>query len=73
MGIHWSHGEGLQGQWYEVGEEFKQHFDYDSGPSKALEDIGQRTWTFMLFLNDVEEGGHGHSMCRLRVGLARVM
>ncbi len=57
MGIHWSHGEGLQAQSYEVGEEFKQHFDFNSETSKLVEDIGQRTWTFMIFLNEVEQGG----------------
>lgn len=55
------HAEPLQGQRYEVGQEFKAHTDYFE-PNNADYDrycsvAGQRTWTFMVYLNDVEAGG----------------
>ncbi|MBV1687641.1 2OG-Fe(II) oxygenase [Novosphingobium sp. G106] len=60
-GIDPAYGEPLQGQRYEVGQEFKPHTDYFE-PGGADFDTycsvaGQRTWTFMLYLNDVEAGG----------------
>ncbi len=60
-GIDPAHGEPLQGQRYEVGQEFKQHTDWftPNGPDweKFCGVAGQRTWTFMIYLNDVEAGG----------------
>jgi prolyl 4-hydroxylase len=52
-------GETLQGQLYEVGQEFKPHCDYFSGDGFINYCLasGQRTWTCMVYLNDVEEGG----------------
>lgn len=54
-------GEHIQGQKYEVGQQFKMHTDYfDKGSSDYdihTKDKGQRTMTFMIYLNDVEEGG----------------
>ncbi|MEJ2408950.1 MAG: 2OG-Fe(II) oxygenase [Novosphingobium sp.] len=60
-GIDQAHAEPLQGQRYEVGQEFKAHTDYFE-PGCADYDTycavaGQRTWTFMIYLNDVEAGG----------------
>jgi prolyl 4-hydroxylase len=60
-GIAPAHGEPMQGQRYEVGQEFKAHTDYFE-PSGADYDkfcsvSGQRTWTVMLYLNQVESGG----------------
>jgi prolyl 4-hydroxylase len=52
-------GEPMQGQLYEEGQQFKHHQDYfwgDSYYNFCLES-GQRTYTFMIYLNDVEEGG----------------
>jgi len=52
--------EEFQGQRYLVGQEFKQHndwFDENSTYNKVHLNMGQRTWTFMVYLNDVEEGG----------------
>jgi prolyl 4-hydroxylase len=60
MGIGLEYGEELQGQRYEIGQEFKQHTDYfDSNATYNLMhmDRGQRTWTFMVYLDDCEEGG----------------
>jgi len=56
-----AHGEPVQGQRYAVGQEFKAHTDYFE-PNGADWDrycsvAGQRTWTFMIYLNDVEAGG----------------
>jgi prolyl 4-hydroxylase len=60
-GIDPAHGEPVQGQRYEAGQEFKAHTDFfePSGPDfeKYCSVSGQRTWTFMAYLNDVEAGG----------------
>ncbi|MEN7538394.1 2OG-Fe(II) oxygenase [Aurantiacibacter flavus] len=60
-GIPHQHAETTQGQRYEAGQQFKHHYDYffASEPYWQQERRrgGQRTWTAMLFLNDVEEGG----------------
>ena len=60
-GIDPAHGEPVQGQRYEIGQEFKQHTDYfePSGQDfvKYCSVAGQRTWTFMIYLNEVEAGG----------------
>lgn len=52
-------GESLQGQKYQPGQYFKQHNDYFHGQSYETECLysGNRTHTFMIYLNDVEEGG----------------
>jgi prolyl 4-hydroxylase len=60
-GIDPAHGEPLQGQRYEVGQEFKAHTDYfePNGEDFAryCSVSGQRTWTFMAYLNNVDAGG----------------
>lgn len=60
-GIDPAYGEPLQGQRYAVGQEFKAHTDYftPGGPDweKYCAVAGQRTWTFMIYLNAVEAGG----------------
>lgn len=61
LGIHWSYSEPNQGQKYLVGQEFKSHTDYfeprtaEYLPNTA--ERGQRTWTFMVYLNSTPEGG----------------
>ena len=54
-------GEPVQGQRYDVGQEFKPHTDYFTEGTADFEkfcsDSGQRTWTFMIYLNEVEAGG----------------
>ena len=59
IGISNRYAEQIQGQKYEVGQEFRFHTDYfDPELLKKDPSInGQRTWTFMIYLNDVEEGG----------------
>lgn len=60
-GIDPAHGEPLQGQRYEVGQEFKAHTDYfhvdGADYAKYCTVSGQRTWTLMVYLNEVEAGG----------------
>lgn len=60
-GIDPAYGEPLQGQRYAEGQEFKPHTDYFT-PGGRDYDLycalsGNRTWTFMVYLNDVAAGG----------------
>ena len=61
MGINPTFTEPMQGQYYEPGEVFKPHMDWFSDESEGLvygkSKYNQRTWTFMVYLNDVESGG----------------
>jgi prolyl 4-hydroxylase len=61
LGIDATWGETIQGQRYHPGQEFKEHCDwFDTTQSywKAEAAIGgQRSWTGMVYLNDVDEGG----------------
>jgi len=54
-------GETMQAQKYGVGEYYKEHYDFFSPFNHEFktycEWMGQRTWTTMIYLNDVEEGG----------------
>ena len=60
-GIDPRFGEPLQGQRYDVGQEFKPHCDYFNRGGKDWDKYcsvaGQRTWTFMVYLNEVDAGG----------------
>jgi prolyl 4-hydroxylase len=60
-GIDACFGEPLQGQRYAVGQEFKAHTDYfeptGADWAKYCSVAGQRTWTFMIYLNEPEAGG----------------
>lgn len=49
----------LQLNRYRVGEEFKAHYDYHDPVLQAarIEREGQRTWTFLIYLNEDFEGG----------------
>jgi prolyl 4-hydroxylase len=64
LGINTMCGEAIQGQRYLPGQEFKPHNDwfYATEGYWPLERKrgGQRSWTAMAFLNDVEEGGETH-------------
>ena len=60
-GIDPAHGEPVQGQRYGPSEQFKPHYDFfftdqPYWPEQERRG-GQRTWTAMAFLNEVEEGG----------------
>ncbi|VWX46432.1 2OG-Fe(II) oxygenase [Novosphingobium sp. 9U] len=60
-GIDAVYGERLQGQRYEEGQEFKAHTDYFEPEHPDYQTYcavsGQRTWTFMIYLNTVDAGG----------------
>lgn len=60
-GIDRQFGETMQGQRYAVGQEFKAHTDYFEPGGQDYERYtsvaGQRTWTFMIYLNEPVAGG----------------
>lgn len=60
-GIDPAYGEPLQGQRYATGQEFKPHTDYFTPGGRDYETYcarsGNRTWTFMVYLNEPEAGG----------------
>lgn len=64
LGINPICGESIQGQRYLPGQEFKPHNDwfYSDQDYWKIERKrgGQRSWTAMAFLNEVEDGGHTH-------------
>lgn len=61
LGIEPALGETIQGQRYQVGQEFRAHFDFfNTSTSYWPEETtrgGQRSWTAMAYLSAVEEGG----------------
>ena len=61
LGLDPSHGETMQGQRYAPGQQFRAHHDYfhesESYWKTVSKQGGQRTWTAMIYLNDVTEGG----------------
>jgi prolyl 4-hydroxylase len=61
LGIRAEYSEGIQAQRYEVGQQFKPHWDYfipDTESYARLAGLrGNRTWSFMVYLNDDVEGG----------------
>ena len=60
-GIDPVYGEPLQGQRYRPGQAFKSHTDYfDPGGAdfaRICATAGNRTWTLMIYLNEVAAGG----------------
>lgn len=58
LNLNQSNAEDSQIQHYRVGNEFKAHWDYfDPKEDKKYLKNGQRTWTFMVYLNKVQKGG----------------
>jgi prolyl 4-hydroxylase len=61
MGIRAEYGEAIQAQRYDVGEQFKPHWDFFTPSGTDYQRFagirGNRTWTFMVYLNDGMEGG----------------
>ncbi|MEM9085176.1 MAG: 2OG-Fe(II) oxygenase [Pseudomonadota bacterium] len=64
LGVDPAIGEAIQGQRYLPGQEFKPHNDWFYTTEKYWQHErkrgGQRSWTTMAFLNEVEEGGETH-------------
>lgn len=64
MGLDPQNGETLQGQRYATGQEYKVHCDYfpvnASYWPAMLRSGGQRCWTAMIYLSEVEGGGETH-------------
>lgn len=60
-GLDPAYGEPLQGQRYAEGQEFKPHTGYFTPGGRDFQKFcalsGNRTWTFMVYLNDVVAGG----------------
>ena len=61
MGLPGELGERMQGQRYLKGQQFKPHHDFffptEEYWKAERERGGQRSWTAMMFLNEVEAGG----------------
>ena len=61
LGIRADYSEGIQAQRYDVGQQFKPHWDYfEPGTKEYLRFAGtrgNRTWSFMVYLNEGMEGG----------------
>lgn len=59
-GIDPAFGEPVQGQRYDVGQEFKPHTDYfapdGADYARYCAHSGQRSWTFMAYLNEPAAG-----------------
>ncbi|MEM1132654.1 MAG: 2OG-Fe(II) oxygenase [Pseudomonadota bacterium] len=64
LGIDVGYGETIQGQRYQVGQQFKMHHDFfherTSYWEREMNRAGQRTWTAMVYLNQPEGGGETH-------------
>jgi len=61
IGVDPAYSEPIQGQRYDEGQYFKAHTDWFAPDTEEYEPHtnpgGQRTWTVMIWLNRVEEGG----------------
>lgn len=61
LGLGVGEKEIIQAQHYDIGQQFKAHTDYFEPGSQEFKqyskDGGQRTWTFMVYLNEACEGG----------------
>lgn len=61
LGIPPEYGETMQGQRYAPGQQFRAHGDYFNENEQYWASMavqgGQRTWTAMVYLNEVDQGG----------------
>jgi len=61
LGIHKAYAEGNQAQRYDVGQQFKPHTDFFQPDTVEFDRYakarGNRTWTFMVYLNQTPRGG----------------
>ncbi|QFT90277.1 2OG-Fe(II) oxygenase superfamily protein [Bacillus sp. THAF10] len=55
MGVPVEHGDGLQILNYQIGQEYKAHYDYFTSIHRPVKN--PRISTLVMYLNDVEEGG----------------
>ncbi|MGN7300140.1 2OG-Fe(II) oxygenase [Ferdinandcohnia sp. SAFN-114] len=55
MNIPTEHGEGLQILNYQIGQEYKAHFDFFTSTNKVINN--PRISTMVMYLSDVEHGG----------------
>ncbi|WP_099353220.1 2OG-Fe(II) oxygenase [Fredinandcohnia onubensis] len=55
MNIPTEHGEGLQILNYQIGQEYKAHFDFFTSTNKVINN--PRISTIVMYLSDVEHGG----------------
>jgi prolyl 4-hydroxylase len=64
IGINPSFSEGIQAQRYDIGQQFKSHTDYFEPRTEEYRKFasvqGNRTWTFMVYLNNTIQGGGTH-------------
>lgn len=64
LGIDPAFGESVQGQRYRPGQEFREHCDWFDTLSHYWKNEtqrgGQRSWTAMVYLNQVNAGGETH-------------
>lgn len=72
MGLNPFTGETMQAQRYEPGQYYKEHWDFFMPGTQEnriyCEWMGQRTWTTMVYLNDVNNGGETYfKHLRLRI------
>lgn len=57
-GIPKEYSEAIQGQWYKAGGFYREHFDAADTYGKLKHSHGNRTWSCMITLNNVEAGGY---------------
>lgn len=57
MDISIEYSEKIQGQWYKQNGFYHDHFDAYDDYNKFQSPAGNRTWTCIITLNNVEEGG----------------
>ncbi|MGV3740277.1 MAG: prolyl hydroxylase family protein [Gammaproteobacteria bacterium] len=57
MGIPFQYAEKIQGQWYKENGFYGEHVDAYDNYNQFKNLSGNRTWTCMITLNQVEEGG----------------
>jgi prolyl 4-hydroxylase len=64
IGLNIAYSDITQIQHYSPGQEFKPHFDYYTPGTESYQSAvplcGNRTWTFMVYLNTTKKGGGTH-------------
>jgi len=67
MGININYSEGIQAQKYSPGQQFKAHTDFFEPHTNEYKEhckyLGNRTWTFMVYLDQNCEGGGTEFKC----------